>query len=431
MGTTTKMIDYSSTGSSSSGSNNDGGSCKSNSCYYETANGISSIPDDILLNIANQYLNPAERSRLTSCNRHWRRLLPTPLRLKIVTSKGDASLQSEFFVSPVDHGDAINYLFAHESLYFGQKYFLWTFDYERGNRVYLGRHTRHGHKATDNGDLQYMYTMGLRPRSPNQCWEVIGGLHGDTVMWGEDIGLSVAGTSTKPRQPDSIESGLLSCLVCSSDHTRDAEILNTISNDDGTSNQWVVLGNHSGPQEKLQLLPCQIYVPGDDVKEHNLPIHAIADVCDEGEYLLHSPESQRDGEVNCEGYHVTVDFEFWVSNGIMHFSAPALPFALGIPILQTDERYSGMSPLANLLEIKSARWGCVIYYMAVAADVSEGKALDMERFLRRVTDHRDHIVQHDEINRLVSIDVCNKSVRTDAPDVPRDTEATWKFILSW
>jgi hypothetical protein len=355
--------------------------------------------------------------------------LPTPLRLKIVNSKGDASLQSEFFVSSVDQDDDAKYLFSHESLYFGQRYYLWTFDYERGNRVFLGRHTRHGHKATDNGDLQYMYTMGLRPRSPNQFWEITGGVAGDTVMWGEDIGLSVAGKSHKPRQPDSAENGLLSCLSAASDITTDDDALNMNSQNNGK--HWVVLGNHAGPQEKLQLLPCQIYVPGDDVTEHSLPIHAVAEVCDEGEYLLHSPESQKDGDVNCEGYHVTVDFEFWVTKGIMHFYASALPFALGIPILQTDERYSGMSPLANLLEIKSARWGCVIYYMAVAADVSEGKALDMDRFLRRVTDHRDHTVQHDEINQLVSIDVCNKSVRTDAPEMPRDTEAIWKFILSW
>lgn len=396
------------------------------SCCQIRANNASlltSIPNELVLDIANVYLNPAERTRLASCDRRLRRLLPAPLRMKIMNSKGDTSLQPEFFVSLADeNGHRAQYLMMHDTLVFGQKYHIWAFDYRRGNRVYLGRHTRHGHKATDSGDLQYMYSMGLRPRSPNQTWEVTGGARGDTVMWCEDIGLSVVGTSPKPRHPDSNEHGYLSCLN-NLDYPG-----NTISD----KNQWGVLGNNAGPQERLQLVPCEMHVPGCQTQEQRLPIHAIPEVCDEGEYLLHSPASQIDGDVDCEGYHVCVEFQFWIAKGIMHFRAPALPFTLGIPILDTDERFStGISPLVNLLEIKSARWGCVIYYMAVAADVSEGKALDMERFLRRVTDHRDHTVMHDEGKRLVSVDVSNKMVRTDAPEMPRDKEAIWKFILSW
>lgn len=410
------------------------------------------LPDELLQYIGNQFLNPAERSRLATCNSHLRELLPTPLRIKVVSSRGDSSLQSEFFVSDATHTDAdtdtdaydaihtdhqtnhmtehcpSKFLLSHQSLYFGRKYHLWTFDYQRGNKVYLGRHTRHGHKASVNGELQYLYTMGLRPRSPNQTWEVIGGEAGDTVMWGEDIGLLVSGTNPKPRQPDSTQPGVLSCLPSSSTA---AAVVGDDDDDRNNNNHWCVLSDDWGEHEKLQLLPCSMYVPGDDVKERRLTIHAIPIVCDEGEYLLHSPESGVDGEITCEGYHVTVDFQFWIQDGIMHFFAPALPFTLGVPILQTDERQSGISPLANLLEIKSARWGCVIYYMAVAADVSEGKTLDMDRFLRRVTDHRDHTVQHRPGEQFVNIDVCNKSVRTDAPCVERDPDKIWKFILSW
>lgn len=385
------------------------------------------LPDELLLYIANQFLNPAERSRLATCNRHLRNVLPTPLRIKVVSSRGDSSLQSEFFVSHLDgkKEDPNKFVLSHESLHFGRQYFLWTYDYERENKVFLGRHTRHGHKATANGDIQYMYTLGLRPRSPNQVWEFVGGENGDVVMWGEDIGMSVGGFNLKARQPDSNQRGLLSCLPGSSTtsaHTTDQN---------SSPSHWCVLGDEWGDHEKLQLVPCSMYVPGDDVKEQPLTVHAIPEVCGEGEYLLHAPSSRRDGEVTCEGYHVTVDFQFWIEDGIMNFLAPSLPFTLSIPILQTDERQSGQSPLANLLEIKSARWGCLIYYMAVAADVSEGMTLDMERFLRRVTDHPDHTVRYEPEHQSVYIDVCNKTVQRDAPCLLRDREASWKFILSW
>ncbi len=396
---------------------------------HETPGGKEGVqlPVELLLYIANQFLNPAERSRLATCNRHLQNILPTPLRIKVVSSRGDGSLQSEFFVSHADERkeDPNKFLLSDENLCFGRQYFLWTFDYRRGNKVYLGRHTRHGHKATSNGDLQYMYTLGLRPRSPNQVWEIVGGESGDVVMWGEDIGMSVGGFNPKPRQPDANQRGLLSCLPASDT----AAALAGDGND--TPNNWCVIGDEWGEQEKLQLVPCPMYVPGDDVKEQPLTVHAIPEVCDEGEYLLHSPSSRKDGEVTCEGYHVTVDFQFWIQDGIMHFFASSLPFSLGIPILQTDERRSGLSPLANLLEIKSARWGCVIYYMAVAADVSEGKTLDMERFLRRVTDHRDHTVRYQPEQQSVYIDVQNKTIQSDAHGVARDSKASWKFILSW
>jgi hypothetical protein len=131
---------------------------------------------------------------------------------------------------------------------------------------------------------------------------------------------------------------------------------------------------------------------------------------------------------------VVVDFHFWIEAGVMYFCAPALPFCLGIPILDSDVAMepSSVSPLANLLEIKSARWGCVIYYMAVAADVSEGKSLDMERFLSRVTDHEDHKVVFNGAKDLVYIDVRGKQVEKNyMPALSRDENSVWQIILSW
>eukprot|EP00980_Cylindrotheca_fusiformis_P023633 scaffold10690_cov126-Cylindrotheca_fusiformis.AAC.6 len=64
--------------------------------------------------------------------------------------------------------------------------------------------------------------------------------------------------------------------------------------------------------------------------------------------------------------HAVVEFNFWIAKGIMYSCAPVLPFSLGIPILETDGLCRDSIPLANLLKIKSARWGCVLYYYTMA-----------------------------------------------------------------
>jgi hypothetical protein len=369
------------------------------------------LPNEVIRLIADVMLNPAERARLSTCSRHLQGLLPSSLRFKITSSRGDGCLQPEFFVSPAEQPSKL--FESGDNLFYGHRYYFWTYDYERDNKVFLGRHTRHGYEQDESDDLLYLYTLGLRPCHPNQTWEIVGGHDGDTVMWGEDVGLTVGGENPKPRQPDSDQRCLLSCLPASGQPS------------------WCVLQEEWGEHEKLQLLPCQQYVPGDDVAEKAIIVHAIPEVCDEGEYLLHNPNSTMNGSVYCEGYHVIVDFHFWIEQGVMHFCSPALPFTLGIPVLETDVPQSNVSLLANLLEIKSARWGCVIYYMAVAADVSEGKTLDIQRFLRRVTDHQDHTVVVNEAKDLVYIDVRNKQVNTGTPALPCDKSAVWKFILSW
>jgi hypothetical protein len=148
-----------------------------------------------------------------------------------------------------------------------------------------------------------------------------------------------------------------------------------------------------------------------------------------------------------------VKFDFWMEKGVMNFYAPVLPFALGIPILESDyctdsDGYchpwnsKTTGPISNLLDIKSARWGCLIYYMAVAADITEGKTLDMDRFLRRVTDHEDHTVRINQRMDYVYINVKGKKVDQNAPEIPRHFNTTenntnknglapWCFVLSW
>jgi len=101
-----------------------------------------------------------------------------------------------------------------------------------------------------------------------------------------------------------------------------------------------------------------------------------------------------------------VDFSVRITHGILHFKAVSLPFALAIPIVEQDRPYLQQSRhhwnestttatriIASLFESYSARWGCIKYYMATAADVDEGCALDMDQFLQRFTSHPDHRIE--------------------------------------
>eukprot|EP00980_Cylindrotheca_fusiformis_P021115 scaffold8114_cov126-Cylindrotheca_fusiformis.AAC.1 len=171
---------------------------------------FDSLPTELLLQITDDLLNPAERARLSACNQSLKALLPNFLRLKIACTQGNSSLSSDFFVSPAEApGKPLK---ASDNLVFGCEYLLWSFDYERGNRTFLGRHTRHAHEPSESGELGYLYTVALRPCRPNQTWRVEGGNHGDMVMWGDDIRLSVGGENPKLRQPDSVNRGSLCCL---------------------------------------------------------------------------------------------------------------------------------------------------------------------------------------------------------------------------
>jgi hypothetical protein len=138
------------------------------------------------------------------------------------------------------------------------------------------------------------------------------------------------------------------------------------------------------------------------IRAKTIPIHAVANVCDNGFCFLYSPEHLQGGTTHYEGAHAHVSFYFWTLEGIMYFQALVLPFCLGIPIVQDDdpiqwETHTQASPLQCLYDTYSARWGCIKYYMATAADVKEGRALDLERFCRYVTDHEDHTVVQQQV----------------------------------
>jgi hypothetical protein len=296
------------------------------------------------------------------------------------------------------------------------------------------------------------YSLGARPLHPNQSWEVIATNEniqlGDVVQWGDNVGLTVGGHNPDLRHPDSIHRSLLSCSSIENDSYHHGTAAGLVIRQEW---YWCFVQDKMtlGSNEVLTLRTsthCKFTQGVGESKK--LIVHAIPEACDEGEYQLYSPDSLRHGLAACDGLHIKVNFDHWIEKGIMHIRAPVLPFTLGIPILETD--YSNdttifaasspepRSPLANLLHIKSARWGCLIYYMAVAADVSEGKALDMTRFLRRVTDHQDHTVKINEAKDFVYVNVHGNKVKLDAEELPRPATTTsptatdsWCFLLSW
>lgn len=124
------------------------------------------------------------------------------------------------------------------------------------------------------------------------------------------------------------------------------------------------------------------------------------------------------------GRSAIVEFSFWSTHDILYFKACSLPFVLAIPIVEEVDRefFSSSTtsatitsnndygvedddggvlladpqarPMIHLFESFSARWGCIKYYMATAADVREGCTLQMDAFLRGLTDHDDHQVQY-------------------------------------
>lgn len=463
------------------------------------------VPADVIQEVANGWLTPRERARLALCNKRLNSVLPPALRIRISSAKGDGGLAHDFFVTPVDDDDNDNggrhkvgsnshrFLLDNEHMYYGRRYHLWSFDYVRNNKVYLGRHTRHGmmspsssttagverHDQSSSSSPSHYLSIGLRPKRPNQTWEVMGGDDGDVVIWGDDVSLAVSGPNPRLGQPDSMQRSMLSYVPSSlpPQQSNWRYTATTMRNHSGTP-AWCAVStqNHRrrsqgddhdktgrSAAERLHLLPSRQWsladaAAVDDVSETDrtvtrrqdtkLAVHAVPDACDEGEYLMYSPDSLKDGEISCDGMHVVVKFEFWIHKGMMYFRCPVLPFTLGIPILETDDdddnhhedemirqltsdRTSDIHPVSKLLDLRSARWGCLIYYVAVAADVSEEKPLDMNRFLERVTDHKEHAVEVTGRRKdLVCIQVQGKTaVKTSAPDVPRS--GGWSFLLSW
>jgi hypothetical protein len=376
---------------------------------------MDSLPPELLWNVT-ELLNPAERWRFSATSRRFRELLPVPLRIRIVSRSSNSCLKAQLYVSPVDRPTEL--LSKDDTLKFGVDYLFWTYDYQRENPVYLGRH---GQKLLYNEEPHFLYTLGLRPRHFNQTWQVStsSGTNGDPVPFEHMVGLTVGGTHPKPHRSDSDQRLFLSA------HTLTLGSL------------WYVIQDKWSVDEELQLVRCPDYAPKDEVVEKELITHAIPDVLDGG-YSLYSPESLRHGQAACELFHATVHFRYWIEEGMMMFRAVPLKFTFGVPILDEDKildennveaAATPVCPLLVLLKKNSSRWWAVKHYMSTAADVAEGREFQMEGFMRSAKDHEDHTIVHDKSRELVYIDVQDAVIDKSFPDFSRNEGGVWKFLL--
>jgi hypothetical protein len=334
-----------------------------------SSSNLDAVSSHLVQHIANTYLSPLERSFLSCCNKCLYNLLPPLLQISISSpcineldhfpSNEGRLLDSgilrnvvkDVFVTPQDaledeNGDLFRLslgkncfhdcgyaeiiapsvfalydqtLKASERLVYGRRYYFWSFDYERSNFVFLGRHTRHAGKD----DSRVEYSLAARPLLPNQSWEIIATNNdkhpGDVVQWGDNVGLTVAGDNPHPRRPDSMRRSLLSCLSNDDHHPYSTGTTNSLYIRDKWNWCFVQDNMKLGPNEILVLLPSTQYISTHVVTESKkLIVHAIPEACDEGEYQLYSPASLRYGQAACDGLHIKLNFEHWIEKGIMY-----------------------------------------------------------------------------------------------------------------
>lgn len=439
---------------------------------------LDDLPDEWMVGFAQDWLNPREQRRLACCNTRLYHLLPPPLRIQICSGAQDGCcLGGDLFVNHQQET-----LGAAASLEANIPYFFWKFDYQEQCPVFLGRQLRQSQpKKTENsrnGTIEYRYLLGFRPRTPNQYWKILpledeetttttmrSGTDAATTITiqpGSPCTLIVAGYDTRSGQVDSTEEHR---LVAQARHThsgRSSWFWHTVDLDARTPEDELSFSYTTShlarrrPDNELFLVFTSDYESSQPKKRrrrkragvitqtHPLDTYAIPDLSDRGAYLLYSPHRWKSHLAPCHhqgrtksGRSAVVEFSFWASHGILYFKAVVLPFALAIPVVQVDREYflspqsDEARPIVNLFESFSARWGCIKYYMATAADVDEGCPLDLETFLRGVTDHEDHKVENK--GNVVSIMIKQESSAdaTLAPDVPRDDSRLWRFFFSW
>jgi hypothetical protein len=547
---------------------------------------LCDFPDEWIVGLAQDWLNPREQRRLAIASKRFHRILPQPLRIQICSAKSGGSsdcccLAGELFATPVQEQHrppellpiqqpqacaatvdkkpdkrrtrkpALGPLDTSGSLRYHQEYFLWQFDYEENCPVYLGRQLRHTQPPsltdiTNNNEnnnsnetsrsSDYRFTLGFRPRSPNQSWKILPdnsysyGDHLDTniktlssrksslsvVDPRRPLILVVSGWEERPGQVESNEVHKLMAQVRLTHTGRPLWTWHTVSYDmdkntaqprecagaEGAvqdlsfayTTSHLVRQQQQRPESELFVLfsstgtggngnavatasPPLKPMPGDRRRKrsqsgdftqiYRLETFAIPDLSDRGAYLLysplrwkanlapstllHRPSSSLASQLAAphwfeHGRIASVEFSFWVDKGILYFKAHSLSFALAIPVVKLDREFFDASsslsenkdehpesqPIINLFESYSARWGCIKYYMATAADVGEGCAFNLDVFLRGVTDHEDHQVE--QVDDVIAIQMKEASTVVDPSlvmDVQRDDSRIWKFFFSW
>jgi hypothetical protein len=493
---------------------------------------LCDFPDEWIVGLAQDWLNPREQRRLSMASKRFQRILPQPLRIQICSVRSGGTvdcccLAGDLFATPGDdvvpnEGSekrtrklGLGPLDASSALRYNQEYFLWRFDYQENCPVYLGRQLRQTqppslaevtNSENESSRSEYRFTLGFRPRLPNQSWKFLpdSGDHHDiktdsrksltVVDPRSPLQLVVSGWEDRPGQVESTEAHKLTSQVRPTHsgrsiwtwHTVSYDVKDTQRESSARDLSFAYTTSHlvrqQRPESELFVLfssspgaENQKPLPGDRRRKRSqsglvtqtfrLETFAIPDLSDRGAYLLYSPLHWKANLAPStlltrpasgfgpgalasphwfeNGRIASVEFSFWVDKGILYLKAYSLSFALAIPVVKLDREFFDASekkkeecpeaqPIINLFESYSARWGCIKYYMATAADVGEGCAFNLDIFLRGVTDHEDHLVEESE--DVVAIKMKEASTVVDpslVTDVPRDDSRIWKFFFSW
>lgn len=418
---------------------------------------LDDLPVEIVEVIC-QFLNPAERFRTSCVSRRYRRILPVWLRIKIHSPSSQSSLRNHFYVSSAEDmehpllrdPEDIN---SHK-LRYNVDYVLWTFDYERSNQVFLGRH---GQKLLYQEDPQFLFTLGLRPKEPNQTWRILPRMdtlsqqsvqNQELVSYGDAVCLTVGGSnescSHRPDSPDSARRLYLSAHTLSMGalwyaiHDREwciDEQLQVFPSSDYTPNNVRSKNNNCSnsaldvsDRTKVRLWSSRI----SDISEREVIVHAVPSILDGG-YSLYAPESLLDGRAECALHHASISCRYWIEKGTLIFHAfESLPFMFGVPVLEEDavDHSKGQTePLAVFLKKNSSRWWAIKHYFSTAADADDGRDFQMDTFIQNSKDHEDHTVIYEKDTKMVRIVVKDAVVDKYVPDVSWKESAVWKFMM--
>ena len=165
-----------------------------------------------------------------------------------------------FLVSPAD--DPATMLRETDSMLFDKDYLFWIYFATGHSRAFLGRHARIGKRHQPDREWdQTGFTVGLRPKQPNQTWRVyspFGVGSGETVLWNFLVGLTVGGKDPNRKQSDSTERRYLS-VTDTKPHV--------------TAEEW-------GANEHIQLIPIRENTQQqlELFAQDSLCVHAIPDV---------------------------------------------------------------------------------------------------------------------------------------------------------
>jgi len=347
---------------------------------------LDTCSKDVMFLIA-AMVSPKEISNISSCSKWFRLILPTrPLRIRIIKTRttnmdnNDVVVEEQdhclldpyFFVSEYSSGRLLNH---EDSLYYGQSYRFWQFDYEQCNRVLLMQHlpvhlvdafdsyVSHGFDIT-----LVARPLGAKVRTPNtQTWKIIDPYRDENdeskneniMPWGSVVNLTIGGEIQNNKYncefwsrsyltsipiEDNEDKSILwysnselgentRLRILPEDGCNDLVLLNKGNNDSSSilSGQDLALTK----RKKKQKLTIGTTYTTLNIRAVPVLHHGI------GIYGIYSAQSLKRGSIEFNGREQdNVEFELWTEKGHLLVEAAAhyhMPFRLVVPMRRKKE----------------------------------------------------------------------------------------------